>query len=71
MCERAVQKDLCLLEYVPDWFVTPGQIKFWRDDDEYCNDNRMIECFKGCKKRKAQKALIKEELFTNCLASKR
>ena len=71
MCERAVQKDLCLLEYVPDWFVTPGQIKFWRDDDEYCNDNRMIECFKGCKKRKAQKASIKEELFTNCLASKR
>ena len=63
MCERAVEKDLCLPEYVPNWFVTQGQIKSWHDDDEYCNDNRMIEWFDSYKKRKAQKASIKEELL--------
>ena len=26
MCNIAVQKRLCLLEYVPDWFVTKEQI---------------------------------------------
>ena len=26
MCNKAVQKRLCLLEYVPDWFVTKEQI---------------------------------------------
>ena len=35
---RPAQGSLGLLEYVPDWFVTQQQIKIWRDDDEYCND---------------------------------
>ena len=71
MCINPVEVDPCQLhdmpslKYVPDWFVTQGKIKLWRDDDGYCNDNRMIEWYKGYQKRKAQKAKIKEELMPN------
>ena len=63
MCDKAVEKDPWSLKYVPDWFVTQGKIKLWRDGDGYCNDNRVIEWCKGYQKRKAQKAKIKEELM--------
>ena len=46
-----------------DYFVTDQQIKIWQDNDEYCNDNDMIERFEGYQIRKAQKASIKEELL--------
>ena len=31
MCDKAVKEDLCLLEYVPDWFVRQEQIELWGD----------------------------------------
>ena len=63
MCEKAVKKYLWLLKYVPDWFVTHQQIKIWHDNDDYCNDDELIEWYDDYKVRKAQKASIKEELL--------
>ena len=38
---------------------------FWaQSDDDYCNDDKVIEWDDGCKKGKDQKAKIKEELLT-------
>ena len=48
---------------VPDWFLTQQQIKIWHDDVCYCNDDEVIEWYDGYKRRKAQKASIKEELM--------
>ena len=63
MCEKAVKKYLWLLKYVTDWFVAHQQIKIWHDNDDYCNDDELIEWYDGYKVRKAQKASIKEELL--------
>ena len=63
ICEKAVEKYPLTLIFVPDWFVTQQQIKIWHDDDEYCNDDEIIEWYDGYQKRKAQKASIKEELL--------
>ena len=63
MCGKPVEKDLCLLEYALDWFVTHQKIKIWHDNDYHSNDDRLIEWYKGYQKRKAQKAKIKEELL--------
>ena len=59
MCIKAVEAGLGLLEYVPDWFVTQQQIKIWRNDDAYCDDDELIKWYNGYQKRKAQKAKIK------------
>ena len=65
MFEKAVKKYQWLLKYVPDWFVTHQQIKIWHDNDDYCNDDEIIEWYKGYQRRKkAQKASIKEELMS-------
>ena len=40
-----------------------GQIKLWRDHDDYCNDDRLIKWCDGYQKRRSQKASIKEELM--------
>ena len=49
---------------IPDWFVAEEQIDHWDDDDYYCNNNyELIEWYNGYKKRKDQKASIKEELM--------
>ena len=45
----------CVLEFVPDWFVTHQQVKICHDDDDYDDDRYQ--------KRKSQKAKIKEELM--------
>ena len=63
MCKKAVQEDLCLLEYVPDWFVSNQQINIWHDNNSHCDDDRLIEWYVANKKRKAQKSSIKEELL--------
>ena len=63
MCEKAVEKYLRLLKYVPHWFLTHQQIKIWHDNDDYCNDDELIEWYQGYQKRKAQKAKIKKELL--------
>ena len=63
MCIREVEADLGLLEHVPGWFVTQQQLKIWHDDNDYCNDDELIDWYNGFQKRKAQKAKIKEELL--------
>ena len=63
MCEKAVKDDSSSLRFVPDWFVAQEQIDVWYDDDYWYHDDETIEWYKGYKKRKAQKAKIKEELL--------
>ena len=63
-CGKAVEKYLLTLIFVPDWFVTQQQIKLWHDEDKYCNDDKIIECYDGYEKQKTQKAKIKEELLS-------
>ena len=53
MCEKAVKKYLWLLKYVPEWFETPQQIKIWHNNNDYCNNDELIEWYKGYQKRKA------------------
>ena len=52
-----------VIQFVPDWFVIHQQIKIWRDDEDYCNYDEMIEWCNGYEKRKVQKAQIKKELM--------
>ena len=61
--EKAVDRYLYLLRYVPDWFVTDQQIEISHDNDKYCNDDKPIEWYDGYKTRKARKASIKKELL--------
>ena len=42
--------------------MTQEKVKIWHDDD-YCNDNEILEWYNEHKKRKAQKAQIKEDLM--------
>ena len=63
MCDKAVKDGPFSLQYVPDWFVTQQQLKLWHDDLDYCNDDRLIEWYDGYKKRKVQKASIKDKLM--------
>ena len=60
MCDKAVHNEPWLLKYVPDWFVTHQQAKLW---DDHCINDRYIKWYDCYKKRKAQKAQIKEELM--------
>ena len=64
MCGDVVWRDSYSLQFVSDWFVTQKRLEIWHDDDEYCTSDENIEWFKRCKKRKAQKAKIKEELLS-------
>ena len=63
MCNDAVRTSPFYLEYVPDWFVTQEQLKIWYDNDNYCNDNKLIKWYNCYQNRKAQKASITEELI--------
>ena len=63
MCDNVVRRDRYSLQFVPDGFVTQEQTKIWDDDDDYYDDDETIEWCNGYKKRKAQKAPIKEELL--------
>ena len=63
MCDKAAMLYPWSLKYIPDWFVTQQQIKLWYDDDYYCNNDTLIEQYDRYKKRKAQKASIKEEIL--------
>ena len=53
MCKKAVREDLSSLEYVSDWFLRKGEVKLWHDDDDYDDDNEVIEWCDGYQKRKA------------------
>ena len=59
MCNQAVAEGLSLLEYVPDWFVTREWMLMWYGDDE----DKFFKWHDSYIRRKAQKALIKEELM--------
>ena len=63
MCDYVVWGDPFSLQYVPDWFVTQEQIELWDDDNDYCNDDKLIEWYEGYQKHTAQKAKIKDELL--------
>ena len=64
MCDEAVKASgPCWLYGVPDWFVTQQQLKLWHDHAYYCNDDSLIKWYKDHKKRKTEKAKIKEELL--------
>ena len=43
MCDKAVEEDLCLLEYVSDWSVKQQHIEAWGDDVDYYDDDKLIE----------------------------
>ena len=45
MCNEVVGQRLCLLRYVPDWFVTQ-QVGSWHSDE-------LIKWYEGHKKRRA------------------
>ena len=63
MYNKTVEDDPSFLQYVPDWFVTQQQFDVWSDNDYWYHDNEIIEWYEGYKKRKTQKAKIKEELM--------
>ena len=33
VCNEAVGWHLCLLDHIPDWFITQQQIEIWHDGD--------------------------------------
>ena len=53
MCDDAVMRSLWLLIYVPDLFVTQELLKMWHGDNDYCNDDEVIEWYDGYQKSKA------------------
>ena len=67
MSDKAVRDDPYSLQHVPDWFVTREWVYMLYDDSEYCDDDddedNSFKWYNGYKKRKAQKASIKEELM--------
>ena len=71
MCDKAVKYDSSSLQFVPDWFVRTEWVFMWYndyyDDDgghwEDDDEDKFFEWYDGYKKRKAQKASIKEELL--------
>ena len=63
MCTRVLEVCPWSLEYIPDWFVTQQQIKLQHDEDDHCNDDRLIEWYEDHKKPKAQKVSTKEEVL--------
>ena len=63
MCDDVVRMDSYSLLFDPDWFVTQEQLEIWHSDDEYCNDDEIIELYKVYQKHKAWKVKIKEELL--------
>ena len=63
MCDKAVRDYLFPLQFVPDWFVTQQQTDIWYDNDDWHDDNEIIEWYKGYQKRRTQKAQIEKELM--------
>ena len=67
MCDKAANNDPSSLRYVPDWFVTREWMCMWYDDSDYYADDEdnFFKWYDGYKKRKAQKASIKEGFLQN------
>ena len=65
MCEKAVRDDPYSLQHVPDWFVTRESVTMCYDNIEYQDgddEDNFFKWYDGYKKRKIQKASIKEKL---------
>ena len=60
MCDDAVWGDPFSLQFIPNWFVSQQQLKVCHDNDDQYDDDEIIECYKGHRRRKAQKAKTKE-----------
>ena len=63
---KAVRRYLFSLQFVPDWFETQQQLKIWHDYWFVSQQQLAVwytEWYEGYKKRKAQKAKIKEALL--------
>ena len=63
MCDGAAKYDPSSLQFVSNGLVTQQQIDAWYDDNYWYHNDELIEWYEGYKKRKAQKAKIKEELM--------
>ena len=66
MCDEVVIDDSSSLQYVPDWFVISDWVHMWYVDTEYRDYDDEVNFFKwydSYKKRKTQKASIKDELL--------
>ena len=55
MCDDAVCEDPLSLQFVHDCFVRLKLVEIWHDNEYYCNDNELAECYNGHKKPKALK----------------
>ena len=60
ICDKVKHNKPWLLKYVPKWFVTRQQLNLW---DDHCINDGYIKWYEGYKKRKSQKASIKEDLM--------
>ena len=58
MCDNVVRDDAFSLV-----IVSQRQLKLWYDNDDWYDDDEIIEWYDGYIKRKAQKAKIKEEFL--------
>ena len=73
ICDKAVKDGSSSLQFVPNWFITGEWVDMWYDDyyddsggywdDDDDNKDKFLEWYDGYKKRKVQKASIKEELL--------
>ena len=63
ICGKAVKEDRDSLQYVPDYFMTQQQLKLWYNNDDWYDDDEIIEWYESYQKRKAQKAKIEKELM--------
>ena len=63
VCDEAVKSNPSSLQFLPDWFVTQQQMDVWYDDGYWYHNYEIIEWYNGYRKRKVQKAKIKEELL--------
>ena len=53
ICDKAVKEDRDSLQYVPDYFMTQQQLKLWCNNDDWYDDDEIIEWYEGYQKRKA------------------
>ena len=60
ICDKHMRGNLYSLQFVPHWLNTKEQLKIMGRD---CNNIWFIKWYEGYKKRKTQKAKIKEELM--------
>ena len=67
MCNKAVRDDPSTLRYVSNWLFTGEWVRMWYDESDYWadDDDNFFKWYEGYKKRKAQKASLKEELLQN------